>query len=107
MRGLHSKLTRPADVDRLIRHIESHHRSLLDPVVGGPLDDSRLTQLRPDVLLAIHQANHMVPWAEHGVDDWRSSRPDPGADPKPDPTPDPDLWDMNLTNSGRWDEDWG
>lgn len=55
---------------RLREHIRDAHRSLSDSVLDGPLD-GRLDSAPMDLLIAIHTANHMVPWIAHLPDDWR------------------------------------
>lgn len=61
------------DVDaiQLRQHIRLAHPSLMNPVVDGPLPDD-LTTVPNDVLIAIHIANHMVPWRDHHADNWKA-----------------------------------
>lgn len=58
------------DIVRLRHHIRESHRNLLEPVVDGPLPADDLSSVPPDVLIAIHQANHMGLWSPHAIDDW-------------------------------------
>lgn len=62
-----------ADAERLRAHVRQSHPSLIDPVVGGPLPSSDLSRVPNAVLAAVHTANHMQTWRDHGVDDWSAA----------------------------------
>lgn len=59
-----------ADAVVLRAHIRSAHRSLIEATGDGPLPEN-LELVPNEVLAAVHQANHMVPWNDHLVDNWK------------------------------------
>lgn len=59
-----------ADAVMLRKHIRSAHPSLLDPLCDGPLPED--LDVPNDVLAAIHTANHLRPYSQHTIDDWKA-----------------------------------
>lgn len=61
-----------ADAVILRKHMREAHRSLFDSVVDGPLDIFEFDSLPIDVIAAIHDANHLAPWRDHQIDNWKA-----------------------------------
>lgn len=72
----HTTFSMPMNVNdglMLRRHMIDGHRSLFDPVAGGPISSPADTLLLPDRMIgALHTANHMQPWRDHHIDNWRA-----------------------------------
>lgn len=59
-----------SDAEQLRKHIRSAHPSLMNSGVDGPLPED--LDVPDDVLAAIHDANHLRPWSQHTIDDWKA-----------------------------------
>lgn len=59
-----------SDREALIAHLARAHPNLLTGS-GVPLPDSEELDMVPvEVLVAVHEANHLPRWREHPSDDW-------------------------------------